>query len=253
MKFESKEDFLKCLRNELVPENPKTAFGVNGLLEYRINAGKKLNKRHPDSLFEGYDERNKRYYGESIMAECFKDIYKVDPFEEGSSDTIFNCWSYLSMFAKGRLKKQNDVKVKEEEVREKLAYIFEGYETLKLLFDKLADYQHSMANLMLAPVGFNGSCYHDGKGNYKRDNDMPDIYYKRAIYDFPSMYNWINENMEKYALRFFKEYISGFYDGEANRATKSPEQIAELEKSIERAIICIEARAEDLVELVKNS
>lgn len=249
MKFESKEDFLKCLRNELVPENPKTAYGMNGLLEYRINADKKLNKRHPDSLFEGYDERNKGYYGKSITAECFKEIYKADPFEEGSSDTIFNCWSYLSMFARGRLKKRC---VNEEEVKENLTYIFDGYEPLKSHFNILADYQHSMANLMPAPVDFNGSCYHDGKGRYDRDNDMPDIYYKRAKYDFPSMYTWINKNMEKYALRFFKEYISGFYDGEANIATKSPEEIAELEKSIERAIICIEGRAEDLVELVKK-
>ena len=43
MKFESKEDFLVCLRNELVPENPKTGFGVIGLLDYRINQSKKMN------------------------------------------------------------------------------------------------------------------------------------------------------------------------------------------------------------------
>lgn len=249
MKFESKEDFLVCLRNELVPENPQTVFGVCGLLEYRINGAEKMNKRHPDSLFEGYDVKNKRYYGVSVTAKCFRDIYKINPFEEGSSDTIFNCWSYLSMFARGRLKKNY---VSEVEVKEKLDYIFCGYEELKMLFDKLADYQHSMANLMPAPRGFNGSSSHDGKGQYDRDNDMPDIYYKRAVYDFPSIYNWINENMEKYALRFFKEYISGFYDGEANKAIKTEIEIEELKGSIERAIKCIEARAEDLVGLVKN-
>lgn len=250
MKFESKEDFLVCLRNELVPENPKTGFGVIGLLDYRINQSKKMNKRHPDSIYEGYDVKNGRYYGVSITAECFRDIYKINPFEEGSSDTIFNCWSYLSMFARGRLKKNY---VSEVEVKEKLDYIFCGYEELKMLFDKLADYQHSMANLMLAPVGFNGSENHDGKGKYDRDNDMPDIYYKRAMYDFLNIYNWINRNMEKYALRFFEEYISGFDDGKANGVIKTEIEIAELKKSIERAIMCIESRAEDLVKLAKKS
>lgn len=248
LKFENTEDFLKCGRNELVPENPKTGFGVSGLLDYRINASKKINKRHPDSIYEGYDVKNRRYYGVSITAEYFRDIYKINPFEEGSSDTIFNCWSYLSMFARGRLKKRY---VSEEDVRENLEYIFDGYEILYTLFNKLADYQHSMANLMPAPVGFNGGPNHDGKGQYDRDNDMPDLYYKRAVYDFPSMYSWINENMEIYALEFFKEYISGFYDGEANRAIKTEIEIEELKGSIERAIKCIEARAENLVELVK--
>lgn len=246
MKFENTEDFLKCIRNELVPENPRTGFGVIGLLDYRINETRKINKRHPDSLFEGYDQK---YYGVSITARQFSIIYRIDPFEIGSSDTIFNCWSYLSMFARGRLKKRY---VTEEEVKAKLDYIFAGYENLRTLFDKLADYQHSMANLMPAPRGFNGSSSHDGKGQYDRDNDMPDIYYKRAVYDFPNIYKWINENMEKYALRFFKEYSSGFYDGEANRAIKTEIEIEELKGSIERAIKCIEERAEDLVELVKN-
>lgn len=118
---------MKCLRNELVPENPQTGFGVIGLLDYRINGTKKINKGHPDSLFEGYDEKNKK---------C--------------------------------------------------------------------------------------------------------------------MYKWINQNMEKYALRCFKEYSSGFYDGEASREIKTEKEIEELKESIERAIMCIKTRAEDLVELVKN-
>lgn len=75
---------------------------------------------------------------------------------------------------------------------------------------------------------------------------------KDMLYDFPSIYIWINENMEKYALSFFKGYISGLYDGEANRAIKTEIEIEELKESVERAIMCIKARAEDLVELVKN-
>ena len=52
MTFETKDDFLKCVRNELVPENPKTSEGLVGLLEYRINASEGRNKRHPDSCMK---------------------------------------------------------------------------------------------------------------------------------------------------------------------------------------------------------
>lgn len=75
---------------------------------------------------------------------------------------------------------------------------------------------------------------------------------ERTMHDFPNIYNWINRNMEKYALRFFKEYISGFDDGKDNGVIKTEIEIAELKKSIERAIMCIESRAEDLVKLAKK-
>lgn len=249
MKFEDKYDYLRCVRNELVPENPCTSLGINGLLDYRINAGKGFNKRHPDSLYEGYDLKKKKYYGVSITAELFRKIYKTDPFEEGSSDTIFNCWSFLSMFAKGRLNKNY---ASEITVKENLKYIFEGYEELKILFDKMSDYQHSMANLMPAPIGFNGNREHDGKGNYTRDNDMPDIYYQRAMYDFPRMHKWIDDNMEKYLLSCFKEYNSGFYEGEANNPAKTDSDIKKLEVSLKSAIECIENRATELAALTEN-
>lgn len=32
----TRDDLLKCVRNELVPENLMTCFGIKGLLQYRI-------------------------------------------------------------------------------------------------------------------------------------------------------------------------------------------------------------------------
>ena len=161
------------MRNELVLEVPKTEEGLIGLLEYRINAATGRNKRHPDSLYEGYDVKRKKYYGKSITAQYFGDIYGIDPFLEGSSDTIFNCWSYLSIFARGRLNRRY---VNEKNMIDNLDMIFGEDENLRSLFDRLANYQHSMANLMPAPIGFNGSQSHDGKGNYERDNDKNTIH-----------------------------------------------------------------------------
>jgi len=96
--LETKEDLLKCLRNELVPENPITEYGIKGLIEYRNNN----NLRHPDSMYERYNERTRKDEGKSRTAELFEIIYGVT---EPSSDTIFNCWSYFRMFALWRLDK----------------------------------------------------------------------------------------------------------------------------------------------------
>ena len=72
------------MRNELVLENPKTEEGLIGLLEYRINAATGRNKRHPDSLYEEKKKKREKYYGKSITAQYFGDIYGIDPFLEGS-------------------------------------------------------------------------------------------------------------------------------------------------------------------------
>ena len=42
-----------------------------------------------------YDETQHRYIGKSKTAEYFEELYGIDPIEIGSSDTIFNCWSFL--------------------------------------------------------------------------------------------------------------------------------------------------------------
>ncbi len=236
--IENKDDLLICRRNELVPENPPVLQrGIEGLLEYRINR----NKRHPDCLYQGYDEAEHKYFGKSKTAEYFELLYGIDPFEIGSSDTIFNCWSFLSRFIKGMSRERC---TNEEYALECLDEIFDGYEGIRRKLDKLADYHHCLANLMPAPVGFNGSRSHDGKGNFLRDNDMPDIYYKRAEKDFPQMYRWINDHMEDYSLQIFKEYESYCSDGHANApVSDDPVELVPFEHSVDNAIACIEWRA----------
>ena len=60
MWIENREDLLVCRRNELVPENPPVLKnGIEGLLEYRINK----NKRHPDCIYQRYDETEHKYIG----------------------------------------------------------------------------------------------------------------------------------------------------------------------------------------------
>lgn len=246
IRINRKEDFLKCLRNELVPENPVTGYGIRGLLEYRTA---KL-KRHVDSIYEGYDKRSHTYYGKSITAEYFEKIYGAQAIKEQSSDTIFNCWSFLNRFLRGKTGKRW---VKEDEALSTINELFKGHAELKELLDKLADYQHCLANLMPAPRGFNGSTDHDGKGNFNRDNDYPDLYYQRARFNFPEMYSWINKNMDNYALWFFKSFQSNLLDGEANKPLdiERDGEIEQYQESIRSALTCIEQRAELLLQMIK--
>jgi len=232
--LDSKEDFVKCLRNELVEENPKTGYGIKGYLEYRKNK----NVRHPDDMYEKYPGKP------SLAAELFQKIYGR---KEPRSDTIFNCWSYFRMFVKWRLE-LNDNEVPEIDIiLSELSNIFHGYDEIKQLFDKLADLHHSLANFMPAPVGYGGGRKrHDGKGNFSRDNDMPDVYYKRAEKDFPEMYKWINDNMERYSLEFFKEYKTQWSDGYSTKINSDDKKLTSFCNSIKDAIGCIESRADRL-------
>ncbi len=245
--IENKDELLVCRRNELVPENPQVQKnGIEGFLEYRLNK----NVRHPDCIYQRYDETEHKYIGRSKTAEYFEILYGVDPFETGSSDTIFNCWSFLSRFIRGMSRER---RADEEYALENLDEIFDGFEDIRRKLDKLADYHHCLANLMPAPVGFNGSRSHDGKGRYNRDNDMPDIYYKRAEKDFPQMYRWINENMEDYSLQIFREYESYCEDGHANLpVTDDPVELLPFERSVDNAITCIEWRAMKLFNKYSN-
>ena len=234
----NKDELLICRRNELVPENPRVQRnGIEGLLEYRLND----NRRHPNCIYQRYDETEHKCCGKSRTAEYFETLYGIDPFEIGSSDTIFNCWSFLSRFIRGM---SRECRADEEYVLENLDEIFDEYEDIRRKLDKLADYHHCLANLMPAPVGFNGTRTHDGKGNYTRDNDMPDIYYKRSEKDFPQMYQWINENMEAFSLQIFREYESYCEDVHSNiPVTDDPVELLPFEWSIDNAIACIEWRA----------
>ena len=248
MIIEKKEDLLKCIRNELVPKNPEVKHtGVKGLLEYRLND----NFSHPDSIYEGYDKINRKYYGESNTADYFRMIYNIDPFKIGSSDTIFNCWSFLNRFLRGVTKKEW---VNEEYALNNLGELFANYDSIKNKLDQLANYHHSLANFMPAPFRFNGCKFYDGKGNINRDNDMPDLYYKRAELDFHEMYEWINDKMDSFSLRFFKEYNSFLTDGNANKPVEISNKIEMInfENSVTDAIKCIETRAKELFGKMKS-
>ena len=95
MIIDKKEDLLRCIRNEAVLENSKVKHtGIKGLLEYRLNN----NISHPDLIYKVYDKHKCKYYGESKTSDYFRAIFNIEPFKIGSSDTIFNCWSFASRF-----------------------------------------------------------------------------------------------------------------------------------------------------------
>lgn len=108
---------------------------------------------------------------------------------------------------------------------------------------------------MPAPRGYNGTNKgYDGKGNWERDNDMPDIYYQRSQYDFPDMFSWINNHIDDYCLSFFTEYKSPWGDRTANKRLnlKNSDEMFKYKKAIETAISCIEKRGESLLNLKNN-
>ncbi|MBQ9332854.1 MAG: hypothetical protein IJS12_00785 [Lachnospiraceae bacterium] len=233
------EDLLTCRRNELMPDSPHIRkSGIEGLLEYRLSEI----KMPPESIWQRYDEDEHKYVGRSKAAEYIGDLYGIDVFETGGISVIFNSWAYISRILRGMSREHWD---NEEYVLEYLDDIFEGYEEIRHKLDKLADYHYSLANLMPAPAGFAYCRSGDGKGNPGRDNDMPDLYYRRAEKDFPQMFKWINDNMDAVSLQVFREYDSECEDGRANEpVSDDPVEWVPFERSIDDAIACIERRAE---------
>lgn len=257
-------DFFKCVRRELRSENAFTQYGLLGFLQYKIS--KKT--MDPDSMY--YYNHEKGYYEEKTpTAFIFEKIYGNI---EASSDTIFNCWRFFRMFYDARTQNGymyldnalNPVfeNIGEGRLRGGLDVLFQGYEEVFDLLNEFADLHHSLANMMPAPKGFNGYSYtnkysgetvnFDGKGNYFRDNDMPDIYFKRAKSDFPDIYQWIFDNKEKYCLDFFEEYKSPWVDRGANCALNLNDKNAVLnfKKAIADAIGCIYKRSVQLYNLM---
>lgn len=252
MKFNTKEDLLKCVRNELVPMNPNVEeTGIKGLLEYRMNYRNKLNISHPDSIYIMWDKKLGKYVGKSKLSEIYTKLYDINPFdmdEYGSSDTIFNAWSFIKNYA---ISKSDGKYQYENEIIRNYNKIFKKTDEVTKLLNKLSDYHHSIANFMPAPVGFNLSKYlRDGKGNYDEDNDMPDLFYERSekFHYLKKKHIWIDEHMNKLNLECFREFEShkevGFaslpfdYDDE--------DELEEFKESIRNAIECIEKRALNL-------
>ena len=217
MMIENREDLLKCRRNELAPDNPGVySRGIEGLMEYRLND----NKRNPLSLYRKYCKEEHKYCGRSKTAEYFEELYGIDPFAIGSSDMIFDCWSFLSRFFRGMAREFWPC---EEVILDNLDFIFEGYEELRRKLDKLADYQYCLANLMPAPVGF-------GKMDHTQ---------KRR---------WIDENMEDLSLQVFCEYEPFCEDANADEpVTDDPVELIPFMRSVDNAIVCIEYRSMKLI------
>ena len=224
MKIDSRDDLLVCKRNEILPEAlPFFSTGIEGLMKY--------------------DETSHKYHVNKEMAGYFELLYGTLEFE--NVVMIFDCRPYLSRFFRGMAR---EFWPHEELISDNLDQIFDGYEDLRGKLDKLADYQHCLANLMPAPAGFAQSRMFDGKGNRNRDNDMPDIYYDRAKSDLPHMRQWIDDNMEKYSLQIFCEYESCCEDGSADEpVTDDPVELVPFERSIDNAIACIEYRAMKMI------
>ena len=264
IKLNTPRDFLKCVRRDLRTENAFTQYGLFGFLQYKISEKTK----DPDSMY--YYNQEKGYYEEKTpTAFIFEKIYGNI---EASSDTIFNCWRFFRMFYEARTQngyiylddELNPVfeNIGEDRLSGGLDVLFQGYEEVFDLLNEFADLHHSLANMMPAPKGFNGYSFtnkysgetvnFDGKGNYYSDNDMPDIYYKRAKSDFPDIYQWILDYKEKYCLDFFEEYKSPWVDRGANRVLNLNDKNAVLnfKKAIADAIGCIYKRSLQLYNLM---
>ena len=127
MKIDSRDDLLVCRRSEILP-----------LMEY--------------------DETSHKYHINKEMAGYFELLY--GPLEIENVVMIFDCRSYLSRFFRGMAR---EFWPHEELISDNLDQIFDGYEELRGKLDKLADYQHCLANLMPAPAGFAQSRLFDGK------------------------------------------------------------------------------------------
>jgi len=109
----------------------------------------------PDKVFKNFEivkGSNSDVKKFSKTSDYFRAIYNIDPFKIGSSDTIFNCWSFASRFFNGVV----GYTVSEKDVLFELEKYFIAYDSIKLKLDKLADYHHCLSNFMPAPKGFNG-------------------------------------------------------------------------------------------------
>lgn len=229
-----KESLLQCYRNELVPENPQVNdYGVKGLLQYRKNK----NIRHPDSALT-YSKT--KWISEKLYGSIPE-----------SQDTIFNCWAILKIY--------DAVHRKSNYTRDSNSILSDMEKDIEVIlpehlkeFDLLAERQHCIANFMPAPHGFNGwknkYGYHPGKGEYGKDNDFPDIYYKRAKIQFPQMYKWLNEHMTEYSLELFEQEITPWQNGKANynNMTKKTTE-NELYEIVKKMNILLCERAENIL------
>lgn len=227
VELKEKSAWLRCVRNEVFQgQNIVTpGEGIEGLLQYRIDGNEGRIKHHPDSFAK--TPVGLMLYGAEMGWRY--------------SDAIFNGWSFVSRFIRGI----EGAYVEPTRAIELLDRYFDGRSSLRAKLDILADRHHCLANFMPSKVCINGWEGHDGKGNYLRDNDFPDIYYRRAKKDFPLVWSWLNENMHRCHLEAFLTFRSGLKDGSVHCPvdTSSRKEILLFEASVENALECLEERA----------
>lgn len=124
--------------------------------------------------------------------------------------------------------------------------IFEGYEELRILFDRYFDLMYSFSNLMPVPKYFNGSKEKNGKGTWKLNKDYPSVYYNNLndqnseIYNKESMKLWLDKIMDSYKIREMYEleppYPIEEYYGE------NDDKLEQLTVYLKKAISLIERR-----------
>ncbi|MDR0964330.1 MAG: hypothetical protein LBM60_06920 [Clostridium sp.] len=251
VEFQSVYDLLKCRRGEITP----AAFGLKergmkGLLYYRLT-------QIEQSVEELTDSSNGKFFR---LGEYFRQLYGSFDGTESQGETIFDCWSFLNRFLRGVTGHRW---IREDEALLKLDEYFQGYETLKEDLDALADYEYSLANLMPTPPDFHahrvsdglgGVIEYDGKGNYRMDNQMPDLFYERARKNLPNAFAWLDENMERFSLQCFKVFKSYLQCGEANAPLhiNDSEQMRLFHQSVKNAIEAIRTRAMRILKKIQK-
>lgn len=194
--IKSLDDLLICRRNELSPRGVIYSEGLKGYLEYRT----KPKHFHVEQPYRNGKRMN--------IFKWYLYLYDMDEDEISSGDIIVNCWSYLRRFVEAKFSHSSGL---DEYALDNLDKLFVGYEYLIPLFNKLSNLHHSLANMMPAPNGFNNcrKCEFRGKGDFKLDNDMPDLFYQRAENDCPFLKEWIDNNMERYSKLLIQCKVRG--------------------------------------------
>lgn len=145
-----------------------------------------------------------------VVRAAYKKIYGQDIPE--SADTIFNAFVPFLDFCRAKLILLRYKLPTEQKDLLLLIYIhldeiFQGYDDLKLLFDRFFDLMYSFSNFMPAPKYFNGSKYKKGKGTWKLNSDYPSIYYANLedcdsdIFNREGMKIWIDSVMDEYRIK----------------------------------------------------
>lgn len=184
------------LANLIPIVNPelKGKRGIEAALLYRLN--------------EDYIEVDRS----PLVKEAFETFYAA-PIPK-AADTIFNAFVPFMDFSRAKLIVKYNIKIYEYNLYQqyKLAYdnldgIFAEYQDLKELFDEFFDLMYCFSNLMPAPVNFNGSKYHIGKGDKDLNKDYPSEYLKNLndlnskVYKREEMLKWLNEHMDEYKIK----------------------------------------------------